>query len=195
MWLSKQICFSNIHIFELTQHCFPLNVSLWLQWETVQYFDNKIICDLIEEKHKGIISILVRIITASLCVYLCIWLYLLYISVTVAKQLCCPSGWGVSETWRGLWCLLFREVGGHAGWPSPFCHVSIILYQMLLWDTVLFWIQLLISADLCIYISQCVSMYFSHKLANGKTRRVMSREEFRLLHYAGEVNYNVNGKM
>lgn len=39
------------------------------------------------------------------------------------------------------------------------------------------------------------SMSFSHKLANGKTRRVMSREEFRLLHYAGEVNYNVNGKM
>lgn len=37
------------------------------------------------------------------------------------------------------------------------------------------------------------SMSFSHKLANGKTRRVMSREEFRLLHYAGEVNYNVNG--
>ncbi|MEQ2186179.1 hypothetical protein GOODEAATRI_026085 [Goodea atripinnis] len=32
-----------------------------------------------------------------------------------------------------------------------------------------------------------------HKLANGKTRRIMSREEFRLLHYAGEVNYNVNG--
>lgn len=36
---------------------------------------------------------------------------------------------------------------------------------------------------------------FSHKLANGKTRRVLSREEFRLLHYAGEVNYNVNGKL
>lgn len=31
------------------------------QWETVQYFDNKIICDLIEEKHKGIISILVHV--------------------------------------------------------------------------------------------------------------------------------------
>lgn len=38
-------------------------------------------------------------------------------------------------------------------------------------------------------------VYFRHKLANGKTRRVMSREEFRLLHYAGEVNYNVNGKL
>ncbi|CAM9161800.1 unnamed protein product [Lampetra planeri] len=25
-----------------------------VQWETVPYFDNKIICDLIEEKHKGI---------------------------------------------------------------------------------------------------------------------------------------------
>lgn len=35
---------------------------------------------------------------------------------------------------------------------------------------------------------------YRHKLANGKTRRVLSREEFRLLHYAGEVNYNVNGK-
>lgn len=32
-------------------------------------------------------------------------------------------------------------------------------------------------------------------MANGKTRRVMSREEFRLLHYAGEVNYNVNGRL
>lgn len=45
------------------------------------------------------------------------------------------------------------------------------------------------------YICICVFMSYSHKLANGKTRRVMSREEFRLLHYAGEVNYNVNGKL
>lgn len=29
------------------------------QWEPVQYFNNKIICDLVEEKFKGIISILV----------------------------------------------------------------------------------------------------------------------------------------
>lgn len=33
----------------------------------------------------------------------------------------------------------------------------------------------------------------SHKLADAKTRKIMGREEFRLLHYAGEVNYNVNG--
>lgn len=32
-----------------------------MQWEPVQYFDNKIICDLIEEKHKGIISVLVGV--------------------------------------------------------------------------------------------------------------------------------------
>lgn len=31
-----------------------------MQWEPVQYFNNKIICDLVEEKFKGIISILVR---------------------------------------------------------------------------------------------------------------------------------------
>ena len=36
--------------------CPPLSV----QWEPVQYFNNKIICDLVEEKFKGIISILVR---------------------------------------------------------------------------------------------------------------------------------------
>eukprot|EP00061_Rhincodon_typus_P004792 g23445.t1 len=29
-----------------------------IAWEPVQYFNNKIICDLVEEKHKGIISIL-----------------------------------------------------------------------------------------------------------------------------------------
>lgn len=29
-----------------------------LQWEPVDYFNNKIICDLVEEKHKGIIAIL-----------------------------------------------------------------------------------------------------------------------------------------
>jgi len=29
-----------------------------IEWQSVDYFDNKIICDLIEEKHKGIISIL-----------------------------------------------------------------------------------------------------------------------------------------
>ncbi|XP_006004623.1 unconventional myosin-Ih [Latimeria chalumnae] len=29
-----------------------------IEWEPIQYFNNKIICDVIEEKHKGIISIL-----------------------------------------------------------------------------------------------------------------------------------------
>ncbi|TRY88037.1 hypothetical protein DNTS_000034 [Danionella cerebrum] len=71
-----------------------------ITWEPVQYFNNKIICDLVEEKFKGIISILVSIPQHS---------------------------------------------------PS------------------------------------------FHKLADGKTRKVMGREEFRLSHYAGEVNYNVNG--
>uniref|UniRef100_A0A8C9XAB2 Myosin Ic, paralog b n=1 Tax=Sander lucioperca TaxID=283035 RepID=A0A8C9XAB2_SANLU len=35
--------------------------------------------------------------------------------------------------------------------------------------------------------------FVTHKLADAKTRKVMGRDEFRLLHYAGEVNYNVNG--
>lgn len=27
-----------------------------IEWQAIEYFDNKIICDLIEEKHKGIIA-------------------------------------------------------------------------------------------------------------------------------------------
>ena len=30
-----------------------------VQWEQVEYFDNKIICDLVEEKHQGILAVLV----------------------------------------------------------------------------------------------------------------------------------------
>ena len=36
-----------------------------VQWEPVQYFNNKIICDLVEEEFKGIISILVRVLCPS----------------------------------------------------------------------------------------------------------------------------------
>uniref|UniRef100_A0A671Y3G9 Myosin Ic, paralog a n=1 Tax=Sparus aurata TaxID=8175 RepID=A0A671Y3G9_SPAAU len=92
-----------------------------IAWETVQYFDNKIICDLIEEKHKGIISIL--------------------------DEECLRPGETCDVSFLEK---LEDALGGH---PH----------------------------------------FVTHKLANGKTRRVMSREEFRLLHYAGEVNYNVNG--
>uniref|UniRef100_A0A8B9R6C0 Myosin IC n=1 Tax=Astyanax mexicanus TaxID=7994 RepID=A0A8B9R6C0_ASTMX len=92
-----------------------------ITWEPVQYFNNKIICDLVEEKFKGIISILdeecLRPGDAS--------------DITVLQKL--------EDT-----------VGGHAH-------------------------------------------FLTHKLADGKTRKVMGRDEFRLLHYAGEVNYNVNG--
>eukprot|EP00064_Thunnus_orientalis_P010390 superscaffoldBa00001411_g10416 len=92
-----------------------------IAWETVQYFDNKIICDLIEEKHRGIISIL--------------------------DEECLRPGETCDVSFLEK---LEDSLGSH---PH----------------------------------------FITHKLANGKTRRVMSREEFRLLHYAGEVNYNVNG--
>uniref|UniRef100_A0A668AWQ0 Myosin Ic, paralog a n=1 Tax=Myripristis murdjan TaxID=586833 RepID=A0A668AWQ0_9TELE len=92
-----------------------------IAWETVQYFDNKIICDLIEEKHKGIISIL--------------------------DEECLRPGEACDISFLEK---MEDTLGGH---PH----------------------------------------FITHKLANGKTRRIMSREEFRLLHYAGEVNYNVSG--
>uniref|UniRef100_A0A4W5Q132 Unconventional myosin-Ic n=1 Tax=Hucho hucho TaxID=62062 RepID=A0A4W5Q132_9TELE len=92
-----------------------------ITWEPVQYFNNKIICDLVEEKFKGIISIL--------------------------DEECLRPGDASDITFLEK---LENTVGGHA-------HLT------------------------------------THKLADGKTRKVMGREEFRLLHYAGEVNYNVNG--
>lgn len=92
-----------------------------IAWETVQYFDNKVICDLVEERHKGIISIL--------------------------DEECLRPGEACDISFLEK---LEDTLGGHAH-------------------------------------------FVTHKLANGKTRKVMGREEFRLIHYAGEVNYSVNG--
>lgn len=48
MWAKKRTSSKIGHLFFL------------FQWEPIPYFNNKIICDLVEQKHKGIISILVR---------------------------------------------------------------------------------------------------------------------------------------
>uniref|UniRef100_A0A665VAL5 Myosin Ic, paralog b n=1 Tax=Echeneis naucrates TaxID=173247 RepID=A0A665VAL5_ECHNA len=93
-----------------------------ITWEPVQYFNNKIICDLVEEKFKGIISIL--------------------------DEECLRPGDASDITFLEK---LEDIVGGH---PH----------------------------------------FVTHKLADAKTRKVMGRDEFRLQHYAGEVNYNVNGE-
>uniref|UniRef100_A0AAY4CNH4 Uncharacterized protein n=1 Tax=Denticeps clupeoides TaxID=299321 RepID=A0AAY4CNH4_9TELE len=92
-----------------------------IAWEPVNYFNNKIICDLIEEKHKGIISIL--------------------------DEECLRPGDASDLTFLEK---MEDSLGGHAH-------------------------------------------FVTHKLANGKIRKAVGREEFRLLHYAGEVNYNVHG--
>lgn len=50
-------------LFEYKNAFFPSpspSLGFSFQWEPIPYFNNKIICDLVEEKHKGIISILVR---------------------------------------------------------------------------------------------------------------------------------------
>lgn len=51
--------FWNLNFFSSLELFSPKCDFLSLQWEPVQYFNNKIICDLVEEKFKGIISILV----------------------------------------------------------------------------------------------------------------------------------------
>ncbi|CAB1352670.1 unnamed protein product [Coregonus sp. 'balchen'] len=90
-----------------------------ITWEPVKYFDNKNICDLVEEKHKGFISIL--------------------------DEECLRPGEPSDISFLKK---LEDTLGGHAH-------------------------------------------FVTHKLANGKTRKAVGREEFRLIHYAGEVNYTV----
>uniref|UniRef100_A0A8C5DZN3 Unconventional myosin-Ic-like n=1 Tax=Gouania willdenowi TaxID=441366 RepID=A0A8C5DZN3_GOUWI len=129
--ISLSLGFEQFCINYCNEKLQQLFIELTLQYEqeeyetegiTVQYFDNKIICELIEEKHKGIISIM--------------------------NEECLRPG----ETCDASFLEKMEDsIGGH---PH----------------------------------------FVTHKLANGKTRRVMSREEFRLLHYAGEVSYNVNGE-
>ncbi|XP_067910834.1 unconventional myosin-Ih isoform X3 [Heterodontus francisci] len=92
-----------------------------IQWEPIQYFNNKIICDLVEQKYKGIISIL--------------------------DEECLRPGEATELTFLDR---LEEKVGSH---PH----------------------------------------FLTHKLADQKTRKTMCRGDFRLLHYAGEVTYNVTG--
>ncbi|KAL7976049.1 hypothetical protein Chor_009727 [Crotalus horridus] len=92
-----------------------------IAWESVQYFNNKIICDLVEEKFKGIISIL--------------------------DEECLRPGDATDLTFLEK---LEETIKSH---PH----------------------------------------FLTHKLADAKTRKSLGREEFRLLHYAGEVTYSVAG--
>ncbi|XP_044286459.1 unconventional myosin-Ic [Varanus komodoensis] len=92
-----------------------------IAWEPVQYFNNKIICDLVEEKFKGIISIL--------------------------DEECLRPGDATDMTFLEK---LEETVRKH---PH----------------------------------------FLTHKLADAKTRKSLGREEFRLLHYAGDVTYSVTG--
>lgn len=82
---SLNVCLlSRINVFPHTDVC---RVYVFFQWEPVQYFNNKIICDLVEEKFKGIISILVRRPKDTLCSTIC----LLKISFTLCNLLT-PEG-------------------------------------------------------------------------------------------------------
>ncbi|OXA52598.1 unconventional myosin IC [Folsomia candida] len=92
-----------------------------IQWEDVDYFNNKVICDLVEEKHKGIIA-------------------------------------------------LMDEECLRPGDPTDFT----MLEKM--------------DRSLSTH-----PHYLSHKLANTSVRKSLTRDEFRLLHYAGEVTYKVHG--
>ncbi|XP_037936316.1 unconventional myosin IC isoform X2 [Teleopsis dalmanni] len=92
-----------------------------IEWVPVEYFDNKVICNLIEEKFKGIISIL--------------------------DEECLRPGDATDIT--------FLEKLTHQLSDHPH--------------------------------------YICHEKSSTQIQKTMGRNEFRLVHYAGEVTYNVNG--
>ncbi|KAJ8922250.1 hypothetical protein NQ315_004187 [Exocentrus adspersus] len=94
-----------------------------IQWTHVEYFDNKIICDLIEEKHKGLIAFM--------------------------DEECLRPGEPDDKT---LLAKLNSKLNNH---PH----------------------------------------YISHEKADIKLQKIMGRDEFRLIHYAGAVTYNIKSFM
>ncbi|XP_030385777.1 unconventional myosin IC isoform X2 [Scaptodrosophila lebanonensis] len=92
-----------------------------IEWIPVEYFDNKVICNLIEEKHKGIISIL--------------------------DEECLRPGDPTDLTFLEK---LTHKLATH-------------------------------------------HHYICHEKAPTQVQKIMGRDEFRLVHYAGEVTYSVNG--
>ncbi|XP_057322308.1 unconventional myosin IC isoform X2 [Microplitis mediator] len=92
-----------------------------ITWENIDYFNNKVICDLIEEKYKGIISLM--------------------------DEECLRPG---EPTDISFLDKLNSNLSSH---PH----------------------------------------YISHQKADIQTQKIMGRDEFRLVHYAGDVTYNVRG--
>ncbi|KAH1011643.1 hypothetical protein HUJ04_000967 [Dendroctonus ponderosae] len=91
-----------------------------IQWEHITYFDNKIICDLIEEKHRGLIAFI--------------------------DEECLRPG---DPDDKSLLTKLDKQLSYH-------------------------------------------DHYISHAKADVKLQKVMGRDEFRLIHYAGAVTYNIS---
>uniref|UniRef100_V5HVM9 Putative myosin class ii heavy chain n=1 Tax=Ixodes ricinus TaxID=34613 RepID=V5HVM9_IXORI len=92
-----------------------------IEWTPINYFNNKVICDLVEEKHKGIISLL--------------------------DEECLRPGGATDKTF---------------------------LFKM----------------------EQTVRLhphFVTHNLASNKLKKNLARDEFRLIHYAGDVTYKIEG--
>lgn len=94
-----------------------------IQWENIEYFDNKIICDLIEKKHQSVIAFM--------------------------DEECLRPGEPNDKT---LLAKLNKELDYH-------------------------------------------KHYISHIKADRKVQKTMGRDEFRLIHYAGVVTYNIKNFM
>lgn len=102
------------HVF--IERFFP-HVDIF-QWEPVPYFNNKIICDLVEEKHRGIISVLVSRMDSS-------WHG--YYDMVKSQSLChvsCVKGWRMSASWRGHRFYIPGEARGEDVRSPSFCHVG-----------------------------------------------------------------------
>lgn len=166
--------------YEFNYFLYVLFLEKKNQWEPVPYFNNKIICDLVEEKHRGIIALLVSQFEQN---FLKLWWK---VAQFIDEWWLLHPGRGMFTARRGHRSYLSRENGGEDWRPSTLCHVSCTpLFRRACQSR---------NRDNNINKEKKISVPYSHKLADQKTRKTLERGDFRLLHYAGEVTYCVVGE-
>jgi len=142
-----------------------------IEWEPVTYFDNKIICDLVEDKHaKGnadaksttyrLLSILVKV-------------KLIDRSESILKGIKQKlKTWTIREIFFKIWTGIISILNEECQLPETNDLTFLSKMNVMLADH---------------------PHYLSHVKVDNKVKKTIQRDQFRLRHYAGEVTYSVQG--
>lgn len=148
----------------------------------MEYFNNKIICDLVEEKHKGIIAVLVSpVLHFSVLTTACFF----------QDEECLRPGEVTDMTFLSK---LTSVVGTHA----HFVTYVWTEFDNSKWFYAYYFVCAIMLS--CILTPLLLNFHFhglsfcSHETSDYEARKTIERDQFRLCHYAGDVTYNVDGE-